>query len=90
MTVDDVETLPDDVATRRLCVTAEALKRYSVVRATHSRNATLPKALQHGSFTGSDLASQNNKPFTAAHTVDEVSQRFLMLRAAVQKFRIGA
>ena len=48
------------------------------------------QALQHGGLAGADLAGEDDEALAALHAIDQVGQRFFVLRAPEQERRVRA
>ena len=47
------------------------------------------QTFEHGGLAGSYFASENDEPFAALNSIDQVGDRFLVLFASIKEGRIG-
>ncbi len=50
----------------------------------------VPQALEHRGLAGADFAGEQDKSLAALHAVNQIRQRFFMLRTAIKERRIRA
>ena len=86
--VDGVTSLSAD----RIAYLEELVRRNSGVKNESKLNAILVEkvahAFEYGRFAGAYFARKHNKALAAANPINEIGQRLLMLRAAIEELRI--